>query len=157
LWTSESKFHGYPSEYFRYIIPFAIRHEFSTTTSLHALVDWLRWGETDVSELRPLQAYCSSPGDCDVDHGMMVSTGAYSQLVYQSALAAPSTARRSCYPKHLWSEWESGRRREGNENLVSSYPCNLKIFLTCHKILRHGTSGFTSHPRGRCAADFYRL
>jgi hypothetical protein len=27
------------------------------------LVDWLRWGETDVSELRPLRAYCSSPGD----------------------------------------------------------------------------------------------
>jgi hypothetical protein len=42
------------------------------------LVHWLWWGETDVSELRPLGAYCSSPGDCDVDHGMMVSTGANS-------------------------------------------------------------------------------
>jgi hypothetical protein len=37
-------------------------------------IDWLLWGETDVSELRPL--YCSSPGDCDVDHGIMVLTGA---------------------------------------------------------------------------------
>jgi hypothetical protein len=27
------------------------------------IVDWLWWGETDVSELRPLRAYCSSPGD----------------------------------------------------------------------------------------------
>jgi hypothetical protein len=35
-------------------------------------------GETDVSELRPLRTYCSSPGDCDVVHGMMVSTGANS-------------------------------------------------------------------------------
>jgi hypothetical protein len=42
------------------------------------VVNSLRWGETDVSELQPLQAYCSSPGDCDVDRGMMVSTGAIS-------------------------------------------------------------------------------
>jgi hypothetical protein len=27
------------------------------------LVDWLWWGKTDVSELRPLQAFCSSLGD----------------------------------------------------------------------------------------------
>jgi hypothetical protein len=40
-------------------------------------VDRLCWGENDVSELRPL-ACCSSPGDCDVDHGMMVSTEANS-------------------------------------------------------------------------------
>jgi hypothetical protein len=39
------------------------------------LIDWLWWGETDVSELRPLRAYCSSPGDWHMDHGMMVSTG----------------------------------------------------------------------------------
>jgi hypothetical protein len=41
-----------------------------------SVVDWLWWGETDVSELRPLQAYCSSPVDCNVDHGTMVSTAA---------------------------------------------------------------------------------
>jgi hypothetical protein len=40
-------------------------------------VDWLWWGETDVSELRPVWAY-SSPGNCDVDHGMMVSAGTIS-------------------------------------------------------------------------------
>jgi hypothetical protein len=32
----------------------------------------------------------------------------------------------------------------------------LKGSLTRRKILRHGTSGFASHPKGRCAADFYR-
>jgi hypothetical protein len=40
------------------------------------LVDWLCWGKTDISELRPLRAYCSSAGDYDGDHGMMVVTGA---------------------------------------------------------------------------------
>jgi hypothetical protein len=39
---------------------------------------FLLCGETDVSELRPLRAYCSSSGDCDVVRGMMVSTGANS-------------------------------------------------------------------------------
>jgi hypothetical protein len=42
------------------------------------LVNWLWRGETDVSELRPLRAYCSSSDECDVDHGMMVSAGANS-------------------------------------------------------------------------------
>jgi hypothetical protein len=31
-----------------------------------------------------------------------------------------------------------------------------KGYLTRRKILRHGTSGFTYLPRGRCAEDFYR-
>jgi hypothetical protein len=51
---------------------------FETIIMYARFVDWLCWGETDVSELRPLRAYCSSPGDCHVDHGMMVSTGANS-------------------------------------------------------------------------------
>jgi hypothetical protein len=42
------------------------------------LVDCLWWGEADVSELRSLRAYFSSAGDCDVDRGMVVSTGANS-------------------------------------------------------------------------------
>jgi hypothetical protein len=36
---------------------------------------------------------------------------------------------------------------EGNENLVYPSPWDFKRFLTCRKILRHGTSGFTSHPK----------
>jgi hypothetical protein len=35
-------------------------------------------GVTDVSELRPLRAYCSTPGDSDVTCGMMVSSEANS-------------------------------------------------------------------------------
>jgi hypothetical protein len=72
---------------------------------------WLLWGETDVSELRPLRTYCSCPGDCDVDHGMMILIEVNSQLVYHSALAATSTVWQSCHQIYLWREWESGRRK----------------------------------------------
>jgi hypothetical protein len=36
---------------------------------------------------------------------------------------------------------------EGNENLIYSSPWDFKRSSTCRKILRHGTSGFTSHPK----------
>jgi hypothetical protein len=36
---------------------------------------------------------------------------------------------------------------EGNENLIYSSPWDLKLYLTSRKTLRHGTSGFTSHPK----------
>jgi hypothetical protein len=91
---------------------------------------------------------------------MKILTGTNSHLVYQSALVAPSTLRRSCqqrhlccipqywlvscHPRRLWSEWEVG---EGNENLVYPSPCDFKRSFTCRKILRHGTSGFTSRPK----------
>jgi hypothetical protein len=42
---------------------------------------------------------------------------------------------------------ESRRMGEGNENLVYPSPWDFKRYLTCRKILRHGTSGFTSHPK----------
>jgi hypothetical protein len=36
---------------------------------------------------------------------------------------------------------------EGNENLVYPSLWDFKIFFSCRNILRHGTSGFTSHPK----------
>jgi hypothetical protein len=36
---------------------------------------------------------------------------------------------------------------EANENLVYTSPWDFKSSLTRRKILRHGTSGFTSHPK----------
>jgi hypothetical protein len=36
---------------------------------------------------------------------------------------------------------------EGNENLVYPSPWDFKTSLACRKVLRHGTSGFTSHPK----------
>jgi hypothetical protein len=53
------------------------------------LAYWLRKGETDVSELRPLRAFCSFPADCHVNHGWYWL--GLSQLGYQSVLAATST------------------------------------------------------------------
>jgi hypothetical protein len=41
----------------------------------------------------------------------------------------------------------SRRMDEGNGNLVYPSPRDFKGSLTCRKILRHGTSGFTSHPK----------
>jgi hypothetical protein len=124
------------------------------------LADWLWWGETDVSELRPLRAYCSSLGDLRCGPLMVILTEAITPnlsakalwqppllagfLSAETSLAAASTVWRSCHPRHLWSEWEVG---EGNENLVCPSLWDLKRSFTCRKILRHGTSGFTSHPK----------
>jgi hypothetical protein len=36
---------------------------------------------------------------------------------------------------------------EGNENLLYPSPWDFKRSLTCSKILGHGTSGITSHPK----------
>jgi hypothetical protein len=36
---------------------------------------------------------------------------------------------------------------EGNENLFYQSPWYFKRSFTCRKILRHGNSGFTSHPK----------
>jgi hypothetical protein len=36
---------------------------------------------------------------------------------------------------------------KGHENLVYPSPWDLKRSLTCHEILQHGASGFTSHPK----------
>jgi hypothetical protein len=107
-------------------------------------VDWLGRCETDVSDLLPLRVYCSSPGDCEVDNGMMVSTG-----------VTPNSSTRSLWQPPVLSGGPvsrdiSGASRttgEGNENLVYSSPWDCKRSLTCRKILRHGTSGFTSHTK----------
>jgi hypothetical protein len=73
----------------------------------------LWWGETDVSEVRHLLAYCSSPGDCDVDNGVIVSTGPISTDISGA------------------SSWMG----KGNENLVCPSPWEFKRSFTCRKIL----------------------
>jgi hypothetical protein len=98
---------------------------------------------------------------------MMIFTEAKSQRVYQSALAAPCSVSRQI---HLWQppvlpggfairdlSGASERVDEGNENLMYLSPWDFKRSFTCRKILRHETSDFTSDPKGRCVANFYRL
>jgi hypothetical protein len=45
---------------------------------------------------------------------------------------------------------------EGNENLIYPSLWDFKSFLHAVKSYVMGLSGFTSHLRGRCDADFYR-
>jgi hypothetical protein len=46
---------------------------------------------------------------------------------------------------------------EGNESVVCPSPWEfIRVLLHAVKSYDMGTSGFTSHPRGRCAADFCR-
>jgi hypothetical protein len=60
----------------------------------------------------------------------------------------------------LVSRYISGASRrmgEGNENLFYSSPWYFKRFLTCCKILRHGISVFTSHPKEGALRIFIAL
>jgi hypothetical protein len=118
-------------------------------------------GETGVSELRPLRDY-GSPCDLRCGPWMMILTGANSQHVSARAFWEPPVGLLSglcvsrdvsgshqyrlvyCHPRRLWSDWEVS---EGNENLVYPSPWDFKRSFTRCKILRHGTSGFTSHPK----------
>jgi hypothetical protein len=107
---------------------------------------------------------------CDLDHIMIILTEANSQLVYQSPLAATSAVWRSCPQRHPWQHpvlagcpairdisGASGTAGEGNENLVYPYPWGFKRSFICPKILRHGTSGFTFHPKESVLRNFIAL
>jgi hypothetical protein len=131
-------------------------------------IDWLWWSGTDVSELRRLWAFCSSPDDLRCGPWMIILTAANSQLIYQSALAAPSTvpavlsaetslaATSTVWFPAIWDV--SGASGRWAKEMIIYYirpRGTFKSYFTCRKILRHGTSGFISHPKGRFAADFY--
>jgi hypothetical protein len=85
------------------------------------------------------RAYCSFPGNTWAWRMivMMMPAGDNSWLVYQSSLVV------------LPADTSGESRRNGwrSEDFVCQYLKHLKEFLTCRKILGHGTSGFTSHPK----------
>jgi hypothetical protein len=81
-------------------------------------------------------------------------------LSAEKSLAATSTVWQACQQRNLWQPpvlsggpairdiaGASGRVGKGNENLVYPHPWDFKRDFTCRKILRHETSGFTSHPK----------
>jgi hypothetical protein len=100
------------------------------------LIDYL--GQTDVSELGPSVAYCSSTG--------LMWAWVPWWLWCRLGIAPDSTT---------WVLWQShqqkylerveGRRR--NENFAYSVSLICQRIFTCRKILRHGSSGFASHPK----------
>jgi hypothetical protein len=51
----------------------------------------------------------------------------------------------------------SRRMGKENENLVYASPWDFKKSLTCCKILQHGTSSFTSHPKKGVLCIFITL
>jgi hypothetical protein len=118
------------------------------------VVDWLWWGETDVSELRT--------------HGPTVHprlTAMWPMVWwYLLWLTANSSTRALWQPPVLSSDpvstdisGASTRMGKGNANLVYPSSWDFKGSLTCRKILRHGTSGFTSHPKEGVLRTFIAL
>jgi hypothetical protein len=113
-------------------------------------VDCLWWGETNISELRPSLAYCSSPGWMWVEEPWWwwwcwmgitpdLSTRARWQPYQQRHLervGGMDKAMRILHIQRLW--YVSGS-------------------FTCHKILRRGTSGFTCHPKESVLRIFVAL
>jgi hypothetical protein len=67
---------------------------------------------------------------------MMMMAGNNSLLVHQSSLVV--------LPAETSGEYRRNGRR--SENFAYQYLKYLKGSLICRKSLRHGTSGFTSHP-----------
>jgi hypothetical protein len=63
----------------------------------------------------------------------------------------------SCGPVSRDISGASRRMDEGNEDLVYPSLSDFKRYLTCRKILRHGTSGFTSHPKEGVLLTFIAL
>jgi hypothetical protein len=128
------------------------------------LVDWLWRDETDVSELQPLRAFCSSPGDLQCELWMMtltgktpnLSTGALWSPQYCPAVLPAESISSSQPPVlsgFLPSETSLGQVSEGNENLVDPSPWDFKRSFTCRKIF-HGTPGFTCHRKERVLRIF---
>jgi hypothetical protein len=77
---------------------------------------------------------------------MIMPAGDNSRLVHQSSLAV------------LPAETSGASRRNGwSENFVYQYLKYLKGSLTCRKILRRGTSRFTSYPKDGVLRNFIAL
>jgi hypothetical protein len=69
---------------------------------------------------------------------------------------------QSYQQSHLGARKRNGRRSKNFKEWTKEWEFCLSVseipqgIFNVTRILRHGTSGFTSHPRGRYAADFYR-
>jgi hypothetical protein len=99
-------------------------------------IHWLWWGETDVSELQPSLAYCSSPGEYKWRAMVMMPAEDNSWLVYQNSLAVLPAETSG-----------ASRRNEGMRISRIQYLWYVNGSFVCRKILRQGTSGVTSHPK----------
>jgi hypothetical protein len=103
------------------------------------LIDWLWWGENNISKPQPSLAYCSSPGWMWVGELWWW----WCQLGITPGL--PTRAHWQSYQqRHLK---RVGGMAERMRILCIRYHLYVNSSFTCHKILWHGTSGFTFHPK----------
>jgi hypothetical protein len=77
---------------------------------------------------------------------MIMPAGDNSRLVHQSSLAVLPAETSGASRRNRWSE-----------NFVYQYLKYLKGSLTCRKILRHGTSSFTSYLKDGVLRIFIAL
>jgi hypothetical protein len=83
------------------------------------------------------RAYFSSPDDMWAWKAMVkMSAGYNSWLVHQSSLEINHQRQKA-----------KSRNGQRSENFAYEYLRYVNGYLTCRKILRHGASGFTSHPK----------
>jgi hypothetical protein len=111
-----------------------------TEQAIDWLPDWLiMMGWDYVSELRPPTGLLFNPRVMWAWRAMvmMMPAGDNSWLVHQSSLAV------------LPAETSGASRMNGrrSENFAYQYPEYLKGYLTYRKILGHGASSFTYHPK----------
>jgi len=84
------------------------------------------------------------------------------RLIVRSWLDVSTFATRRLHACHQartpsGGRWNCGREMSRNfTEMTTSTPFRDLIFLHALK-LRHGTDGFTSPPKGRCAEDFFAL
>jgi hypothetical protein len=103
-----------------------------------AIAWMIMWGETDISEPRPLLNYCSFPVGAEV-----MPAGDKFWLLIPAGRTV-----RALWPSYQQIHLERvGRMEEGTRILRIQYLWYVKGSFTCRKILWHGTSGFTSHPK----------
>jgi hypothetical protein len=100
----------------------------------HLTLYLIMMGWDYVSELLPPTGILFVPGWYV---SMVMVAGVNSWLIHQNSLAVLPAETSG-------TNRENGRR---SENFAYDYLKYLKGFFTCRKILRHGTSGFTSHPK----------
>jgi hypothetical protein len=127
-------------------------------TDKHSAVDWLAdrlwWCGTDISELQPhgptVHLWVVAMWTMVWWYWLGLTPNSSTRVLWQPPVLPGSPVSRDI-------SGVSRRMDKGNENLVYSSPWDVKRSLTCHKILRHGTSGFTSHPKEGVLRTFIAL
>jgi hypothetical protein len=112
------------------------------------LIYWLWWVRLCLRTAATNGPVVHPPGDMRAWRAMVMMPAEDNiWLVHQSSLAILPAQ----------TSWTSRRNGRKSENFASQYLKYFKGSLTCRKILRHGTSGFTSHSKKGVLRTFIAL